>query len=110
MELNRVAEGWWHFSGEGPIQPARLLARMVTATAQQRPECHRAPLTLLCGAGREGLGEQRRTQWHSRSCLPSVRPSSRVQWELHLQGERGVRQARRVPLPARLLRCQLRHQ
>uniref|UniRef100_A0A8C9IZ60 Kelch-like protein 22 n=1 Tax=Piliocolobus tephrosceles TaxID=591936 RepID=A0A8C9IZ60_9PRIM len=33
-----------------------------------------------------------------------------VRRQLHVLGERGVREAWRVPLPPRLLRCQLRHQ
>lgn len=47
---------------------------------------------------------------HWYSWLLSVHLYSCVRGELHLQGERGMRQARRVPLPPRLLWCQLRHQ
>lgn len=80
MELNKVAGGWWHFLGEGSIQPDQLLARMVTVP--QHLECHHAP----CGAG-VCLGEQGWVRWHSCSLLMSVHPSSCVRGELHLQGE-----------------------
>ncbi|KAK4813143.1 hypothetical protein QYF61_013108 [Mycteria americana] len=50
MELNRVAGGWWHFSGEGPIQPARPLARTVT-TLSSPPSATALPFPCSVGLG-----------------------------------------------------------
>lgn len=105
MELSWVTGGWWNFSGKGPTQPRELLARMVTVPQLSSAQRVTAQPFFCSGGVGGALGSK-----DCSSCLLSVHLSSRVRGELHLQGERGVRQAWRVPLPPRLLWCQLRHQ
>lgn len=76
MLLSWTAGGWWHFSGEGPIQPTRLLARSVvvpqlssTWSATTHPFPCSAVLRGCWGSRDEPSGT------HAHACHLSVRPA-----------------------------------
>lgn len=58
MELSWVAGGWWNFSGKGPIQPRRLLVRMVTVPQLSSTQRVTAQPFFCSGGGLGGFREQ----------------------------------------------------